>query len=42
MLSFGFINELLEDLDDEPVKQLLRPLLASLFAKEDELARHLL
>jgi len=40
MLSFGFINELLEALQDEPVKQLLRPLLAALFAKDDSLARH--
>jgi Fe-S cluster assembly protein SufD len=42
MLSFGFINELLESLPDEPVRLLLRPVLASLFAKEDIWARHLL
>lgn len=41
MMNFGFINELLENLDDEPVRQLLRPMLASLFAKDDDLARHL-
>ena len=32
MLSFGFINELLDALDDEPVRLLLRPLLEALFA----------
>lgn len=43
MLSFGFINELLDALDDEPVQLLLRPLLSSLFAKkQSELARHIL
>lgn len=42
MMSFGFINELLETLDDDPVKRLLRPMLAALFAKEDDLAGHLL
>lgn len=42
MLSFGFINELLEGLEDEPVRLLLRPVLANLFAKEDIWARHLL
>lgn len=43
MLSFGFINELLDGLADQPVQQLLRPLLASLFAKkQSELVRHIL
>lgn len=42
MMSFGFINELLVGLDDEPVRQLLRPMLAGLFAKDDNLARHLI
>lgn len=43
MLSFGFVNELLDGLADEPVQQLLRPLLATLFSqKKAELARHLL
>ena len=32
MLSFGFINELLEALGDEPVRLLLRPLLEGLFS----------
>jgi len=43
MLSFGFINELLDGLADEPVQQLLRPMLASLFSqKKSELTRHIL
>lgn len=43
MLSFGFINELLDGLNDEPVQMLLRPMLATLFAqKQADLARHLL
>lgn len=43
MLSFGFINELLEALTDDPVQQLLRPMLATLFAqKKAELARHII
>lgn len=42
MLSFGFINELLDALNDEPVQQLLRPMLAELFSKnQQELTRHL-
>jgi Fe-S cluster assembly protein SufD len=43
MLSFGFVNELLDGLKDEPVQQLLRPLLATLFSqKKADLSRHLL
>ncbi|EAR08530.1 Fe-S cluster assembly protein SufD [Reinekea blandensis] len=43
MLSFGFINELLDSLQDEAVQNLLRPLLATLFAHQrSELTRHLL
>ena len=43
MLSFGFINELLDNLADEPVQKLLRPLLATLFAQErTDLLRHIL
>jgi Fe-S cluster assembly protein SufD len=43
MLSFGFINELLDALPDEPVQNLLRPMLASLFAaSRSELARHII
>ncbi|MBU2862948.1 Fe-S cluster assembly protein SufD [Reinekea forsetii] len=42
MLSFGFINELLDALPHEPVQLLLRPLLAQVFAsKSAELTRHL-
>ncbi|WP_187265413.1 Fe-S cluster assembly protein SufD [Reinekea thalattae] len=33
MLSFGFINELLDALTDEPVKALLQPLLGELFSQ---------
>ncbi len=43
MLSFGFINELLVCLTDEPVQLLLRPMLANLFAqKQADLVRHIL
>ncbi|EED31649.1 FeS assembly protein SufD [gamma proteobacterium NOR5-3] len=42
MLSFGFINELIEALKLEPLRNYLRPVLASRFARESELARHLL
>lgn len=42
MLSFGFINELIEGLKLEPVRDYLRPLLASRFARDEGLARHLL
>ncbi|MFQ3229791.1 Fe-S cluster assembly protein SufD [Reinekea sp.] len=42
MLSFGFINELLDALPHDPVRQLLRPLLAQVFsAKSGDLTRHL-
>ncbi|WOJ97809.1 Fe-S cluster assembly protein SufD [Congregibacter brevis] len=42
MLSFGFINELIEGLDLESLQSYLRPLLASRFARNSELSRHLL
>lgn len=43
MLSFGFINELLEALPDEPVKQLLKPMLLRLFSGSSaDLTRHVL
>ncbi len=42
MLSFGFINELIEGLDLDAVRDYLRPLLASRFARDESLARHLL
>jgi Fe-S cluster assembly protein SufD len=42
MLSFGFINELLEGLALESLRDYLRPLLASRFARDPSLMRHLL
>ncbi|TCS42017.1 Fe-S cluster assembly protein SufD [Reinekea marinisedimentorum] len=42
MLSFGFINELLDALSDEPVRLLLQPMLSELFAKgQADLTRHI-
>ena len=41
MLSFGFINELINQLVHEPVADAIRPELAQLFAKEPELLEHL-
>ncbi len=41
MLSFGFINELLNEVKLEPLQHVLRPLLAKLFTKDSELTRHL-
>ena len=41
MLSFGFINELLNELDHEAITHLLRPMLARLFAKDESLLAHL-
>lgn len=42
MLSFGFINQLIEALELGSVRDYLRPLLASRFAGRGSLARHLL
>lgn len=42
MLSFGFINELIEELELEGLRDYLRPMLASRFARDPDLARHLL
>lgn len=42
LLSFGFINELLNRFRHEPVRQFLRPQLAALFARDPDLTRHLL
>jgi Fe-S cluster assembly protein SufD len=42
MLSFGFINELIDAIALEPLRAYLRPLLASRFARSADLARHLL
>ena len=42
MLSFGFINELIDGLELESVRDYLRPILAARFARDEALARHLL
>jgi Fe-S cluster assembly protein SufD len=42
MLSFGFINELLEGLSLASLRDYLRPLLATRFARDPALTRHLL
>ncbi len=42
MLSFGFINELLEALPDAAITHLLRPVLAQRFGRDDSLNQHLL
>ena len=42
MLSFGFINQLIEAVESDRVRDYLRPLLASRFAGRAALARHLL
>lgn len=41
MLSFGFINELINELELAPLQELLRPVLANLFSQDDQLTRHL-
>lgn len=41
MLSFGFINELLEALPDEAIGNYLRPILAHRFGREQSLTRHI-
>ena len=41
MLSFGFINELVNDVQLEAISNYLRPKLAELFAVRPELARHI-
>lgn len=41
MLSFGFINELLNTVRLQPVAAYLRPMLASRFARDDVLLRHI-
>lgn len=42
LLSFGFLNELLNRSPLEPVRQYLRPRLAEQFARDPNLTRHLL
>ena len=41
MLSFGFINELLENLELEAVRDLIRPILAKRFGRDEELMQHI-
>lgn len=41
MLSFGFINELLNQLRLEPVRDLLRPVIAAWFDRDSALTRHI-
>lgn len=41
MLSYGFINELINDVALEPIGTYLRPILANRFAKEPSLVRHI-
>ncbi|MGI9295325.1 MAG: Fe-S cluster assembly protein SufD [Pseudomonadales bacterium] len=41
MLSFGFINELLNQLRLEPVRNLLRPVLTEWFGRDSALTRHI-
>ncbi len=42
MLSFGFINELINGIQLEPVANYLRPQLVNMFSSDDGLKRHLL
>ena len=42
MLSFGFINELIDALELDSLRSYLRPLLARRFARDGDLSRHLL
>ncbi|AJQ96765.1 Fe-S cluster assembly protein SufD [Gynuella sunshinyii] len=42
MLSFGFINELIEQIEIEALVNLLKPLLVGVFVKDSELKRHIL
>lgn len=41
MLSFGFINELVDKLRHESISAYLRPILAQLFARDPKLMRHI-
>ena len=42
MLSFGFINELIEQLNNPAIKAYLKPVIAQRFAKEPALMQHLI
>lgn len=41
MLSFGFINELINDIKHPVIAEYLRPLLAKMFARDERLMRHI-
>ncbi|WP_019601626.1 Fe-S cluster assembly protein SufD [Teredinibacter turnerae] len=41
MLSFGFINELINDIRLAPVADYLRPIMARMFARDERLMRHI-
>jgi len=41
MLSFGFINELLENLELDAIRNLIRPILALRFGRDEELMKHI-
>lgn len=41
MLSFGFINELIDALSEDAIREWLRPILAYRFGREQALAQHL-
>jgi Fe-S cluster assembly protein SufD len=41
MLSFGFINELLENLELDAIRNLIRPILAQRFGRDEELMKHI-
>ena len=41
MLSYGFINELVDALDNAPLKEFLHPLLATRLSRDPQLMRHL-
>lgn len=42
MLSFGFVNELVEGVELEALKQWLRPRIAHMFGQTDQLTRHII
>ncbi|HEY7773380.1 MAG TPA: Fe-S cluster assembly protein SufD [Marinagarivorans sp.] len=42
LLSFGFINELIEQLENAAIAAFLRPIIATRFAKNPELTQHIL
>ena len=41
MLSFGFINELLENLPHDAIRNLIRPILAKRFGRDESLIQHI-